>query len=617
MPTVDVQGAYVLAAGHSLSVTNANGLWLDGDLNRPDPTIDIYGSVTVTAVGDVTGVWNGVNGFYTHAYVYNHSGATFLVSSSNAAATTYGFQSSGWSADVSNDGDFEVSSAGNAIGARSWDPYTFVFRNTGTFKVSGTSAIGMTTPYGGAFHNSGLLQVTGGANGATGVDLSSSGEVFDNTGQIIAADTEPGLSAVAVKIDVEYWDTQTSLVNDGLIQGEYALKLMPVTGVNFTNNGVVHGVTDFSNANYDSTLVNTGTISGDVLLGRANDHFDGTAGTQSGVIFGEAGDDVLLGGVLGDTLDGGPGNDVLDGRGGLDWASYADATAAVSVSLQQLGAPQDTGGAGIDTLISIEKLDGSAFADTLTVGPGGSTLYGEAGNDLLASGAGGDVLNGGAGVDTVSYQDAAAGVHVSLLTAAAQNTVGAGTDILISIEKLVGSAYTDVLTAGASGSTLNGGPGGDDLIGGPGSDVLNGGGASDFADYGSAGAGVTVSLAISGFQNTLGAGMDELISIEKLSGSAFGDHLTGDANANALYGGAGADLLTGGGGPDTLAGGAGADTFVFTAVTDSTVAAPDTILDFQSGDHIDLSAIDADATPDAAIILNGDHTGPASGDFVL
>jgi Ca2+-binding RTX toxin-like protein len=42
---------------------------------------------------------------------------------------------------------------------------------------------------------------------------------------------------------------------------------------------------------------------------------------------------------------------------------------------------------------------------------------------------------------------------------------------------------------------------------------------------------VTVSLAVAGAQNTVGAGSDTLIGIENLTGSSFNDVLTGDAGA--------------------------------------------------------------------------------------
>jgi Ca2+-binding RTX toxin-like protein len=79
-------------------------------------------------------------------------------------------------------------------------------------------------------------------------------------------------------------------------------------------------------------------------------------------------------------------------------------------------------------------------------------------------------------------------------------------------------------------------------------------------------------------------------------GSAFLDVITGDAGANALWGMAGDDVLTGGGGADVLKGGAGNDHFSYGATGDSTVAAAgrDTILDFGTGDLINLALIDAD-----------------------
>jgi serralysin len=78
-------------------------------------------------------------------------------------------------------------------------------------------------------------------------------------------------------------------------------------------------------------------------------------------------------------------------------------------------------------------------------------------------------------------------------------------------------------------------------------------------------------------------------------GSGSGDVITGDNADNHLYGLGGSDTLTGGTGQDQLIGGAGADTFAFTALNESTLAAPDDIADFSAGevDKIDLSAIDA------------------------
>jgi methionine-rich copper-binding protein CopC len=65
--------------------------------------------------------------------------------------------------------------------------------------------------------------------------------------------------------------------------------------------------------------------------------------------------------------------------------------------------------------------------------------------------------------------------------------------------------------------------------------------------------------------------------------------LMGTIASNTLVGGAGDDVITGLGRGDTLTGGGGADTFVYTAVSDSTSRAYDTITDFNaSADLIDL-----------------------------
>ena len=357
----------------------------------------------------------------------------------------------------------------------------------------------------------------------------------------------------------------------------------------------------------DTAVNRTGTAASQHLVG----------GDSGDVLTGGGGNDKLYGNGGDDILTGGSGNDSFYGGSGTDTVSYVSAAAGVTVSLAIAG-PQNTVGAGTDTLVSIETLTGSNFADQLTASAAGS------------------VLNGGAGVDAVSYQYAAAGVHVSLLVGGAQNTVGAGMDTLTSIEKLVGSAFADTLIASTTGSTLNGGPGGDDLYSGPGSDILNGGGASDFADYALATAGVTVSLADTAFQNTVGAGTDELVSIEKVVGSNFNDTITGDAGVNTLFGeggddfiiggangdylfgNAGNDTLYGGAGQDSLTGGAGNDVFAFQVVTDTLTAHPDTILDFASGqDLIDLSAIDADTGTggDQAFHLGGG--GGHAGDIVV
>ncbi|TFF41604.1 retention module-containing protein [Pseudomonas sp. RIT623] len=144
----------------------------------------------------------------------------------------------------------------------------------------------------------------------------------------------------------------------------------------------------------------TGTGGDDVLLAGAGDTtLNGGAGND--VLVAGAGNNSLHGGDGDDLLIGGPGNDLLDGGAGNDTASYAKATAGVTVDLGHVG-QQNTVGAGLDTLSGIENLIGSDYNDTLTGNDADNLLNGGAGNDVLKGGAGNDILIGGPGNDTLS-----------------------------------------------------------------------------------------------------------------------------------------------------------------------------------------------------------------------
>jgi Ca2+-binding RTX toxin-like protein len=291
-----------------------------------------------------------------------------------------------------------------------------------------------------------------------------------------------------------------------------------------------------------------------------NDSLVGTDGGDK--ILGEAGNDTLAGAAGDDILIGGAGDDSMDGGDGVDTTSYFGTTGmGVTVSLGLVGA-QATGGAGSDSLVNIENLKGTAFADNLTGDAQSNVLDGGIGNDTLQGGAGSfDILIGGVGIDTASYSDAAAGVTVNLIaTGSSQASGGAGIDNLQGMENLTGSAFDDnlagnnldnLLEGGAGNDTLVGGAGQDLLIGGAGDDLLQGGAGIDTAFYAEAALGVTVSLAVNGPQVTGGAGSDSLYEIENLIGTPFVDSLTGNALDNLLQGGAGDDNLDGAGGSDT------------------------------------------------------------------
>ena len=360
-----------------------------------------------------------------------------------------------------------------------------------------------------------------------------------------------------------------------------------------------------------------------------------TAAKGGSVLQGLGGDDTLVSGA---------GDDTLDGGADSDTASYAAAKAGVTVSLALTG-QQDTVGAGKDTLVSIENLIGSKFADILTAGPGGSHIDGGAGDDILISGPGDDSFEGGAGVDTAIFSGAYSAYVVDRHNTATTTTVDGpdGHDFFSNVEILKftdeqvvnsddGQTLTarpggDILVGNMSADHLNGGAGNDVLIGNPGNDVINGGGGyntaifnGDLAEFSikQNGGTTTVKDLVADRDGTDTLQKVQVLQFEdaqvlntstggELDARAAGDQLVGGAGADHLIGAGGADILKGGAGQDTLTGGGGSDSFVFTALADTKLAAPDLITDWTSGDHIDLSAIDADTghAGNQAFHLNG------------
>jgi Ca2+-binding RTX toxin-like protein/murein DD-endopeptidase MepM/ murein hydrolase activator NlpD/uncharacterized protein YcfL len=281
---------------------------------------------------------------------------------------------------------------------------------------------------------------------------------------------------------------------------------------------------------------------------------------------GDANDNQLRGAAGNDIIEGRDGNDTLDGGAGNDTAEYRSAGAGVRVSLLQQSAPQDTLGAGFDTLINFENLTGSAFDDTLIGDGQNNILMGLAGNDILEGGAGNDLLDGGEGIDLASYAGAPSAVKVYLNSASA--TLSAGTDYFVSIEGFVGSDHNDTLVGNAAANVLRGGAGndrlfgleGDDILrGGPGDDILYGDAGNDTADYSDATVTVRAVLGVNATVSTINFGRDRYFDIENLAGGSARDYLTGDGNANIIWGNGGNDIIDGGGGNDTLLGGEGND----------------------------------------------------------
>ncbi|MBL8498862.1 calcium-binding protein [Nitrosomonas sp. JL21] len=122
---------------------------------------------------------------------------------------------------------------------------------------------------------------------------------------------------------------------------------------------------------------------------------------ENDTLIGDANANTLNGGQGNDWLTGGQGDDTLIGYKDVDWASYSDATSAVTVDLI---AGTATGGAGNDILQEIENVQGSKFGDTLKGDDlKDNILDGGAGNDKLDGKQGQDALTGGAGNDIFKF----------------------------------------------------------------------------------------------------------------------------------------------------------------------------------------------------------------------
>src|SRR5450830_1133045 len=277
-----------------------------------------------------------------------------------------------------------------------------------------------------------------------------------------------------------------------------------------------------------------------------------------------------------DLFDGGGGNETITGSSsGDNTVTYANAKNGVVVDL---GSGVATG-YGNETLIAIQRITGSNFADNLTGTSTTALLSGGAGGaDTFNPGGGGTVTaqetiaGSSSGNNTVTYATATSGVTVNLATGLA---TGYGNQILSNIQNVVGSSLSDTLTGTTTTLSLSGGTGGNDTFDGGGGNVTIAGSSTGnntvmFAND-TAGA-VTVNLKTG---TVTGAyGNETLSNIQNIVGSSFADTLTAGATTRSLSGGAGGDdTFDGGGANVTIAGSTtGSNTLTFANDTASGVS---------------------------------------------
>jgi len=251
-------------------------------------------------------------------------------------------------------------------------------------------------------------------------------------------------------------------------------------------------------------------------------------------------------------------------------------------------------------------LVGASGRDVLTGSAGADTLFGLEGDDSLMGGAGADVLDGGAGNDFLSGDD--------------------GRDLIF------GGDGDDNILGGSGNDMLYADGGSDRIFGGDGDDLIDAGAGNDIV-FGGAGNDKIVASVGDGDDTYYGDDMDDGFGIDTLDMSTITGNITADlgtgylgrgtvvsaqSGTDTIWGienivtGSGDDVITASSAANVMDGGAGNDTFRFLSAAD---ADGDTIIGFQPGDRIDLSAIDANSGAggnQAFTLVNGsEFTGAA------
>ena len=318
-----------------------------------------------------------------------------------------------------------------------------------------------------------------------------------------------------------------------------------------------------------SLTINGGDGNDTVTINSADDALvpndSSNVNSQTVVINGDAGDDVLVGSSFNDVMNGGAGNDVVNGRSGND----------------TLG-----GDAGDDTLL------GGSGDDNLFGGDGADRIKGQGGTDTVGGGDGDDEIDGGTGVSSLREEG-----NVNLTIRSSGDTIileGLGTDIItgtyVSVVLVGGSSGNQLDASGYAGVVTLDGAGGDDtLIGTSNADSLIGGTGTDRAVLQVRGNVVVTDLGVFGPGGDFLSGVEQLqIEIDDptgakvdastytlgrvtviggdgadtIIGSAQNDLLNGRGGRDQIFGGDGNDRLLGGGSNDLLVGGNGKDTLL-------------------------------------------------------
>lgn len=434
---------------------------IDGSLYSGNgATILTQGAKTATSVRvGASGLVSSADG----AALAN-GGASMRVTNAGEIAGKIGVSSSAGALSVINDGVIDGRTAG-------------VSADAGSLWIANTSAISgedwgvrVTGGSGGQFvTNSGVLSAITNAAvaiaAAGDIGIVNSGTITGRTGVSFAADAADA--------------GDRSFVNHGVVSASFAAFEGSLAADRVDNDGDMFGRVLLGGG--DDAFRTTRAVAGRVDGGAGNDVLEGADGGRD-TLAGSDGDDQLFGYGGNDVLMPGAGADLVDGGDGRDLLSYRDATAGVTVGL---GGAVPPGGLH-PTLVSIEAVEGSDFADVIWGTENADRISGGLGDDRLDGKSGDDVLIGGGGNDTYVVDagtggGSASGDRVIEDADGGFDTVDSFVGAYVlpdNVERLLihggvgyGNAGDNTIIGGASG--------GEQFFGGGGNDRFTGGGGAD------------------------------------------------------------------------------------------------------------------------------------------
>ena len=210
----------------------------------------------------------------------------------------------------------------------------------------------------------------------TGLISYGDGHVIRNAGEISGGTS--GILAYGAQ----------SIVNSGLVEGSVGVDLVGIDGRGglLRNTGTIDGTsTAIRGGEFSDRIINTGQLSGDVLLGAGDDSFVFRDGDVAGKVRGGLGNDSY---VIART-----GLQILEaaGQGWDTLRTFVDASLADNVEVLRLMGKGDLLGVG-------NGGDNQLFGNA-----GANVLYGAFGDDVLSGGRGDDILSGAVGADEFHF----------------------------------------------------------------------------------------------------------------------------------------------------------------------------------------------------------------------